>query len=183
MNKSISILITLISVSLLNTACQADDDEGMSGFFKKQKDVAAVTDPAYQEECGSCHFAYQSGLLPARSWEKVMDGLADHFGDNAELDADVQKKLTDYLVINSADKSSYRRSQRLLRSLPADQAPTRITELPYFKHEHREIRPNLITGNKEVGSLSNCQACHRTADTGSYSEREINIPGFGKWDD
>jgi len=185
MKISVPVLITLVAASLLNTACQADDDEHerKGGFFEKQKDVAAITDPVYKEECGSCHFAYQPGLLPARSWKKVMSGLADHFGDNAELGADTQKKLTDYLLENSADKSSYRRSQRLIRNLPADQAPVRITELPYFKHEHKEIRPNLITENKEVRSLSHCQACHRTADTGSYSEREINIPGFGPWKD
>jgi hypothetical protein len=26
-------------------------------------------------------------------------------------------------------------------------------------------------------------ACHTKADKGSYSEREINIPNYGKWED
>ncbi|MDH5218993.1 MAG: diheme cytochrome c, partial [Gammaproteobacteria bacterium] len=49
------------------------------------RDVAVVTDSLYKEECSACHMAYQPGLLPARSWEKMMDNLADHFGENAEL--------------------------------------------------------------------------------------------------
>jgi len=49
--------------------------------------------------------------------------------------------------------------------------------------EHREIPDRLITGNPDVSSLSNCAACHRHADAGSFSEREILVPGYGHWDD
>ena len=31
-------------------------------------------------ECSDCHLAYQPQMLPQRSWLKLMDGLADHFG-------------------------------------------------------------------------------------------------------
>ena len=62
-------------------------------------------------------------------------------------------------------------------------APIRITELGYFKHEHDEIPSRMIMENEGVVSLSNCDACHQRAEQGYFSEREINIPGFGAWDD
>ena len=80
-----------------------DDDWAIGSFFERPPGVAPVTNPQYIDECGSCHMAYQPGLLPARSWQKIMGGLADHFGDNAELDPDVLVGLTAYLVDNSAD--------------------------------------------------------------------------------
>ncbi|MDQ1340923.1 MAG: hypothetical protein QG567_2081, partial [Campylobacterota bacterium] len=51
----------------------------------------------------------------------------------------------------------------------------------YFIKEHKGIKPKLIE-QKDVKSLANCMACHTKADKGSYSEREINIPNYGKWE-
>jgi hypothetical protein len=59
----------------------------------------------------------------------------------------------------------------------------RITEIPYIRHEHDEIPDRLITGNAEVVSLSRCEGCHGGAVQGSFSENDIRIPGFGKWED
>lgn len=154
-----------------------------SSLLQRDKDVAPVTNTKYEKECGDCHMPYPAGLLPSRSWQKIMQGLDDHFGDNAELDAALNKEITDYLVRNSADNSNYRRSRRIVRSLQSDQVPLRITELAYFRHEHREIPKRMIAGNAKVNSLSNCTACHRQAIQGSFSEREISIPGYGRWDD
>ncbi len=181
-------LLLMLTLSLLASGCMADDDgdEGNENnwrFLQKQRDVAAVTNPQYQEECGSCHLAYPPGLLPARSWKKIMTHLDQHFDDNAELEADVQKQLTEYLLLHSADNSSYRRSGRIMRSLNGNDAPIRITELAYFRHQHNEIPQRMIKGNDKVGSLSNCNACHRRAEQGFFNEREINIPGYGAWDD
>jgi len=144
--------------------------------------VAPVTNAEYLEECGGCHFAYQPGLLPAGSWQNVMAGLDDHFEENAELDADVRKRLTDYLVKNAADDAAHERSRKIMRSLGSKQ-PLRITQVPYFKKEHREIPARLIKGNDKVKSLANCDACHTTAQKGSFSESAIDIPGYGRWDD
>ena len=178
----------LLSLGLLTSACIADDDEheeheGRWDLFQQQKDVASVNNPLYKEECGSCHFAYLPGLLPGSSWKKIMTQLDLHFDDNAELEPEVQQKLTEYLLQYSADRSDYRRSMRIMRSTNVDDAPIRITELPYFIHEHDEIPQRMIKGNEKVVSLSNCDACHRRAEQGFFSEREINIPGYGAWDD
>ena len=146
-------------------------------------DVAPVDNPLYMDECGACHFAYQPGLLPARSWEHIMRSLDDHFGDNAELSPDVAKGISDYLVNNAADRSRDKRSRSITRSLSEAQTPSRITEMAYFLRKHDEIPVRLVTGNPEVGSFANCQACHAAADTGSYDDDEIRIAGYGKWDD
>ena len=158
----------------------ADDDE----HWEHTQDVAAVENPIYKEECGSCHMAYPPGLLPGRSWEKMMASLDDHFGESAELDSATAAKLSRFLVDHSADAApNYRRSRKIMRDLPNESTPLRITELTYFRHEHREIPDRLITANPEVGSLSNCNACHQKAELGSFREREINISGYGQWDD
>jgi hypothetical protein len=54
--------------------------------------------------------------------------------------------------------------------------------VPYFIRKHREI-PRRIIKQKEVKTLSNCTACHTTAEKGVYSERAIRIPNYGRWDD
>ena len=160
-----------------------DDDDGDGKFWKRKPGVAPVSSKMYQQECGSCHFAYQPGLLPEQSWKKVMAGLEDHFGDNAELSPQDNDKISNYLVANSADKMNHRRSKKIMRSVSLSNAPLRITEIAYFKREHDEIPQRLIKDNEKVASLSHCDACHQKADTGSFSERHIRIPGYGKWDD
>lgn len=160
-----------------------DDDGGDYKFWQRKPGVAPVTNALYKEECGSCHFAYQPGLLPEESWNKIMGNLDNHFGDNAELSSGVHQQILSYLTDNSADKSSDRRSRKILRSISRMSVPTRITETPYIRHEHDEIPARFIAGNDGVGSLSNCDACHQNAQQGSFSERQISIPGVGRWDD
>jgi hypothetical protein len=145
--------------------------------------VAAADNPVYREECGSCHMAYPPGLLPAASWDRIMNGLNDHFGDNAGLDAATKTEITRYLTEHSADGSAYRHSRRLLRTLAPDSIPLRITQTPYIRHEHNELPARVVVGNPDVRSLSNCNACHTQAEQGSFSESGIRIPGYGNWDD
>ena len=165
----------------LSGVVSADDDS----YWGRGKgpDVAPVRDARYAKECGSCHMAYPPGLLPARSWQKLMGNLADHFGDNAELPAEDAAAITDYLAKNAADRSNYRRSVKIDDSLSARQTPLRITQVPYIAGKHREIPARLVTGNPKVRSLSQCAACHTKAEAGSFSERDINIPGYGRWED
>ena len=161
----------------------SDDDEYRVKYGRYSTGVEPVSNPAYKKECGDCHMAYSPGLLPAKSWSKIMSGLEDHFGDNAELDTATNKAILEYLVSNSADKSDYRRSRRFASSVDSGDVPVRITETAYFKHEHDEIPARMVKGNKEVNSFSNCNACHRKAEQSSFRERDIFIPGYGKWDD
>ena len=134
--------------------------------------------PIYLEECGSCHMAYPAQLLPSKSWHKVMQGLEDHFGENAELDAETTQAIENYLT-EASSASSYK---KLFRNL-GDELPLRITELPYFVHEHDEIPSRFIQGNDKVSSLSQCNACHQNAERGQFDEDDVIIPGVGRWDD
>jgi len=179
MNKLMLSLLAGAVLALGSAAASADDDWGWSS---RGPDVSPVKNELYKSECGTCHFAYQPGLLPAQSWQKLMGSLSDHFGENAELDSNTQQQLTDYLVKGAAENSETRRSAKILRSL-GDKVPLRITDVPYIYYKHGEIPARLISGNPEVRSLSNCAACHTQAAKGSYAEREIRIPGVGRWED
>jgi len=143
--------------------------------------VAPVTNQQYQDDCGACHFAYQPGLLPASSWRKLMDNLADHFGENAELDAVNKQSLLAYLEKNSADNSSAYLSRKVMRSLPRKRTVMKISKLGFIAHEHDEIPRRFFKG--DLQGLTNCNACHQRAAEGSYNENEIKIPGYGRWDD
>lgn len=139
--------------------------------------------PEYVEECGSCHMAYPANLLPQRSWDALMQGLGDHFGDNAELMPQQWEKIDAYLMTHAADANAGRRSYRMIRSIGPDQAPLRITELAYFRHEHDEIPQRMVEGNPKVGSFAQCQACHgKEAERGIFDEHSVHIPGVGRWD-
>jgi len=181
--KTPLILITLASVTLLifswGISSHADNDESYESTHNDN--LSAVKNDLYVAECASCHMAYPPGLLPTRSWQKMMTTLNKHFGEDASLDAASVTELTRYLTDNSHTTARY--TQRMQRNLPADQTPLRITELDYFKHHHAELPPRLHRDNPKVGSLSNCIACHSNAEKASFREREINIPGYGRWDD
>ncbi len=171
----------LLSTLLLSSVLFADDD--YFSFFSKKAGVKPVDNQLYLKECGSCHFAFQAGLLPKRSWEKMMRTLDNHFDTDASLDSMDQQQILNYLVKNASDESmNYKRSAKITRSLYKDEAPLSVTEVPYFIRKHREI-PRRIIEQKEVKTLSNCTACHTTAEKGVYSERAIRIPNYGRWDD
>ncbi len=178
-------ILALTSLMLVSSLAYADDDE--HGFFERfsSAGVAVVNNALYRKNCAECHFAYQPGLLPKRSWEKMMQAkaLANHFGDNAELDEADRLALLAYLMGNAADDSEYKRSKKMMRSIRADEAPLRITEVSYFKRKHHEISARMVTGNPKVKSWSNCAACHTAAEKGSYSEHGVMIPGYGRWED
>ncbi|MCW9031506.1 MAG: diheme cytochrome c [Gammaproteobacteria bacterium] len=182
MKKTILISSTILTACVLMVPVVFSDDDRRE-YRQRSVGVAAATSPAYKEECSSCHMAYPPGLLPERSWKKIMAGLETHFGDNAEIDAESFKQISEFLAKNSADKSDYRRSQKIMRSLRADDVPIRISETPYIKKEHDEIPEKLIKYNDKVKSIANCNACHSKAEQGLYDEDGVNIPGFGRWDD
>jgi len=182
----VSVIIVAFLATTLPLLADDDDDDHERrehATASKTPGVTPVIHEAYAKECSSCHFAYQAGLLPKRSWEKLMTGLEEHFGENAELSTEVQTELTKYLVENAADNSLDKISMKFMRNLSVAETPLRITEIPYMKREHRKMSKQMVAENPDVKSLSYCDKCHTRADVGSYSEREIKIPGFKNWDD
>ncbi len=188
MNNSSKYKAVLLAIALLLTSSTALADGNFWLWlvtFSRQKEVAPVTSKVYQEECGSCHFAYPPGLLPGKSWAKLLDdkALNDHFGDNASLDADTLKEISDYAMANAAEKSSFKRSRKIALATEEGEAPLRITEVRYIKRKHHEIPGKMIKGNKDVKSLSYCNACHTKADDGNFDNDTVSIPNYPDWDD
>lgn len=128
-----------------------------------------VADTVVKEECGSCHLAFAPSMLPARSWQRMMGDLKNHFGDDASLDPQVAARITDYLVANAADNGGQRRGEKLVRGLAADAAPLRISELPKWVREHRKV-PDWEWRHKDVRTRANCVACHADAERGYYDD-------------
>ncbi len=128
-----------------------------------------VADPLVKEECGSCHLAFPPSMLPARSWQRMMGELNRHFGDNASVDAATREKITRYLVANAGDAGGQRYGGKLLKGVPGGATPQRITELPRWVREHREV-PDWEWRHKEVRTKANCVACHTAAEQGYYEE-------------
>ena len=165
------------SIASSNYGRMDDDEHEYEGRSYLQK---KSTNALYTQECASCHMAYPAGLLPAASWSALMNGLEDHFGENAEMDEAGRRDIENYLVETTSSLNRYNR--KMLRNAQ-NQAPLRITGLPYFKHKHREIPTRLIKNNPQIGSLSQCNACHPKAEKGGFDEDDVIIPGVGPWDD
>jgi hypothetical protein len=128
-----------------------------------------VTDPVVSEECGSCHMAFAPSMLPASSWKRMMANLGNHFGDDASVDAQTAARISRYLVANAADSGGGQYAGKLLRGVALDNAPLRITELPKWVSEHREVSAREWR-HKEVRSKANCVACHSEAARGYYDD-------------
>ena len=164
----------------------SDDDDDDNGRHRKRnrkryrdnghdgRYLNPVNNPIYEAECGECHFLYQPELLPSASWMKILDQLDDHFGEEIELDPDSKKNISDYLKSNGAENSSAKRAVKIVRSL-GNHVPMRITETPYIRKKHHELNPEVLK-RESVGSLSNCIACHTTAEEGIYDDEDIKIP-------
>ena len=136
--------------------------------------LTKVNNPTYKENCGACHFAYQPELLPSGSWDKILNGLAGHFGEAVDLDPDSKKMIAEYVKGNAADYSSTELSVKIMKSI-GNQTPQRITEIPLFQKKHHKISQDVIK-RESIGSLSNCLACHTTAEKGIYSDDNVKIP-------
>jgi len=158
---------TIVLTALGVTMARADGEE--------RQTVAAPADPVYRAECGSCHMVYPPGLLPERSWAKMMTGLKDHFGENATLDKETSDNIQKFLTEHAADRSLQRRSRKIAKSIPPGDSPLRITETLYFKRQHHEVGRKVWL-RKSIGSPANCAACHPRAEKGVFSEDEIKIP-------
>lgn len=130
----------------------------------------------YVEECGGCHTAFAPGLLPIRSWHKMMDELEDHFGEDASLDEPHYFAILKELETLAADGSyADMRMRRISGAIPPDAKPQRISETAFFRRLHDEVPPEYWK-RKPIGTPSNCIACHLQANVGRYDEREVVIP-------
>lgn len=122
-------IILLVALSLMTNgvfyAALADHNEhkerrryqkrhrnGSENYRKRY--LEPVDNPTYKEICGDCHFAYQPELLPSGSWDKILTGLEDHFGEEIVLDQESKKIIAEYLKANSAEYSSTKTAVKIM---------------------------------------------------------------------
>ncbi|MDX2157230.1 MAG: hypothetical protein SFW09_12040 [Hyphomicrobiaceae bacterium] len=132
------------------------------------KTYPPVRDPLVAKECGACHMKFPAGLLPAASWQRIMAGLKDHFGENAELDAATAQQVLSYLMANAEPGPKAGTSA----SGAAGEPLLRITEQPWFKRKHgpKRISADALK-RKNARSAADCVACHGTiAETAGVFE-------------
>lgn len=151
-------------------------DDGFDPSKYEKGGFAPASDAAYRNECGSCHFAYLPGMLPARSWQALMARSTDHFGESLSLSAATAAGIERYLVEQAADRSDYRGSKLILSWLAEDKTPVRITSLPLMRQRHVVIRKLQRDSRVDV-KLTNCDGCHEKAATGSFAYSQIVVPG------
>ncbi|HEY0825044.1 MAG TPA: diheme cytochrome c [Ramlibacter sp.] len=121
--------------------------------------------PKYRSECASCHIAYPPGMLPAASWQRLMQDLPHHFGTDASVDPATLKELTQWLTANAGT------GKRMREAPPED----RITRSAWFVREHDEIAP-ATWRRPSIKSPANCAACHTEAEKGDFNEHRVRIP-------
>jgi cytochrome b len=129
----------------------------------------------WRDECGSCHLAYHPTLLPARSWQAVMEQQNDHFGEKLGLDAATVAGILEFMQKYSAETGMTEPAYKINRSIPAGQTPLRITETGYWIAKHRAIDDKAWKHSK-VGSKANCGACHLDAEQGTYEDAAMRLP-------
>jgi hypothetical protein len=117
----------------------------------------------YRQECASCHVAYPPALLPAPSWQRLMDHLPQHFGTDASLDPDTVQRLSTWLQTHAA------------MGRAPEPPQDRITRSAWFVRRHDEV-PAAAWQRPAVKRPANCAACHPGADQGDFDEHRIRIP-------
>ena len=132
---------------------------------QRQPAAGAPVSPKYRQECAACHIAYPPGMLPAASWQRLMNNLPSHYGSDASLDPATVKELSAWLAANAGTH------KRVGEAPPQD----RITRSAWFIREHDEV---AISAWKlpAVKSPANCTACHAQADQGDFNEHRVRIP-------
>jgi hypothetical protein len=144
------------------------------GQEQTESSVLAAESPVYRELCGACHFALQPGLLPARSWQRLLVGTDDHFGQALGLEPAQLGELETYLTANAAERTPGELARDILESVGSS-TPLRVTEVPAIRHEHRRIDPSVYR-RPAVAGRANCPACHPNATAGRYDDDTVAIP-------
>jgi len=124
----------------------------------------------YQSECGACHDPFHPSLLPRSSWQTLMTGLDQHFGEDASLPAPEVAELSRYLTAYSAEAWDTEAGRRIAAVSPAD--PLRITASPLWQRKHHWLPATAFTADN-VKSKSHCSACHSDAETGRFADQAI----------
>ena len=122
-----------------------------AGFFH------SVRDADTKKECGACHMIYPPSLLPARSWQKIIGDLGNHFGEDASLPDATRARILAFMTQNAGDGGAS--NSWFMRGVGNDATPARITEMPFWRSIHGGFP---LTAFKRAGvkKRGNCIGCH-----------------------
>ncbi len=126
--------------------------------------------PTYRSDCSSCHEAFHPSLLPRSSWQELMAGLDQHFGEDASLPGDEAAAITQYLTTYAAEAWDTEAGRRIAVVSPSD--PLRITASPHWRRKHHWL-PATAFAASNVKTKSHCSACHSDAETGRFADQAI----------
>lgn len=127
--------------------------------------LPADTPKAYRAECGTCHLAFPPSLLSSADWQRTLAGLDKHFGSDAQLDKADLLSIANFLQRHGGEASR----------LGGAGDPPRLTRTTRFQRKHHEV-PAALWRDARVNSAANCEACHRQAAAGIFSEHDMALP-------
>ncbi len=130
----------------------------------------------YEKNCGDCHHAHHPSLRSKAQWRRIMDGLEDHFGEDASVSRKDAAQILAFLQANDAFSFDTEAANRLGRAQGGD---LRISSTPWWKMRHGGL-PQSLFASPKVGSKANCNACHMDAASGRFDDAAITIPQTGK---
>ena len=157
--------LSILSIGIYPFTSYAYGDEKIfkDWYESRNPGVSAVKLQQYNELCGSCHFAYQPGLLPATSWAEIVTNFDDHFGKILKLSSVEKRAMARFLLDNSAGHFNDEISNKILQSFNYESIVKRITQTPYFKERHSQFDSSVSSA-----SAGQCDKCHQDAMHGKY---------------
>ncbi len=171
-----ALLLIAATIAAFSYLLQHYDDRTFQNPYIPFSKPAITDNPTWRSECGDCHMAYSPLLLPARSWNKLLNTQDNHFGEDLSLEPDTIKEIRQYLTAHSAEKNLNREAAyKINRSIPADQIPLQITKTPYWMDKHDGIQDS-VWKQDNVRSKGNCSSCHFDADKGTFQDAAMHIP-------
>ncbi len=171
------IVIVLLAIFGVQQVLRRHATASYTDIFNK-KEYQAKNRPAhflspekndlYESRCGTCHFLFRPGLMTSKSWVRIVEESAEHFGKNLSLDQSEKIELLTFLTKNSADEGwldvpdEIGETAVILLEQKMGQnnnAPVRVTQTRYIKEAHNMIDPTVFD-RKAVGGFNNCGGCH-----------------------
>lgn len=134
--------------------------------------LAGPANTIYQQECGDCHPAYHPSLRTAQDWQSIMDGLSNHYGEDASLFPDTHAQISAFLVQHNATSFDTEVAHKIGRHTTAS---FRMTDTRYWQKKHDELSTRDFS-HPSIGSKVNCNACHQDADSGRFDDAKIKLP-------
>lgn len=162
-----AVFVLAVAAALLGPAASA-----MSYLPARNVPLTSL-DPVYAKECAACHSVHHPSLASATVWRSIIDGLSEHFGDDASLDAKQVERLRAYLTANSAEVWDTKAAN--VMRVPDPAGSLRITRTAGWNSIHHRVAPGAFAA-ETVNGKHNCAACHADATSGQFAARSISLP-------